>query len=88
MNMMSLKQLLDTEPKELCSWYNKYRTNLVHLLESIDIDTIHGMPSYRLLIADEYKEYASLFAELAPTFTDEDLYGSSSSSFSIDEEEN
>lgn len=81
MNMMSLKQLLDTEPKELCSWYNKYRTNLVHLLESIDIDTIHGMPSYRLLIADEYKEYASLF-------TDEDLYGSSSSSFSIDEEEN
>ena len=76
--MKSLKQLLDTEAKELSSWYNKYRSNLIHLLESIDIDTIYGMPSYRLLIPDEFDQFYSLFASLAPKFTHKDLYGCNS----------
>ena len=39
----SLKQLLDADEKELSSWENKYRSKIIHLLKSIEIDTIYGM---------------------------------------------
>ena len=65
--------LCDANESELSSWYNKYLSNIIHLIESIEIETIYGMPSYRLLKSDEYKEFASLFATPAPEFRYEDL---------------
>ena len=40
--MKILIELLDANKSELSSWYNKHRSNLIHLLESIiyTIDTI------------------------------------------------
>ena len=73
--MKSLKELLNTNEKELSSWENKYRSKLIHLWKSIEIDTIYGNPSYRLIIANEFKEFTSLFASLAPEFTHKDLCG-------------
>ena len=75
MTVKNLKQLLDTNNKELSSWENKYRSKIIHLLESIEIDAIYGMPSYRLIVANEFKEFTPLFASLAPEFTHKDIYG-------------
>ena len=71
--MKSLKELLNTNEKELSSWENKYRSKLIHSLKSIEIDTIFGNPSYRLIIANEFIEFTSLFASLAPEFAHKDL---------------
>ena len=73
--MKSLKQLLDADEKELSSWENKYRSKIIHLLKSIEIDTIYGMQSYRLIVHNEFKKFTPLFASLAPDFTHKDLYG-------------
>ena len=72
--MKSLKQLLDADEKELSSWENKYRSKIIHLLKSIEIDTIYGMQSYRLIVANEFKKFTPLFASLTPEFTHKDLY--------------
>ena len=73
--MLSLKQLLFANEKELSSWENKFRSKIIHLLTSIKIDTIYGMPSYRLIVDDEFKKFIPLFASLAPDFTHKDIYG-------------
>ena len=73
--MLSLNQLLFANEKELSSWENKFRSKIIHLLKSIKIDTIYGMPSYRLIVDDEFKKFIPLFASLAPDFTHKDIYG-------------
>ena len=45
------------------------------------------MPSYELLLTDEYKEFYSLFATLAPEFTHKDLYGCDTESDSYIEDD-
>ena len=72
--MLSLNQLLFANEKELSSWENKFRSKIIHLLKSIEIDTIYGMQSYRLIVANEFKKFTPLFASLAPEFTHKDLY--------------
>ena len=69
--MISLKDLVNTEDKELTLWYQEFRHNLLDLLDNIKIDKIYGSPAYRMIIMrDEYDEFRSLVCSLIPKFTD------------------
>ena len=73
--MISLKDLVNAEDKELTLWYQEFRHNLLDLLENIKIDKIYGSPSYRLIIMkDEYDKFCSLVCSLVPKFTDKNTY--------------
>ena len=73
--MISLKDLIFKEDKELTLWYQELRHNLLDLLESIKIDKIYGSPSNRLIIMkDEYDKFCSLVCSLIPKFTDKNTY--------------
>ena len=74
--MISLKDLIFKEDKELSSWYQQYKHNLLDLLENIKIDKIYGSPSYRFIIMkDEYDKFYPLFLTLAPKFTHKNTKG-------------
>ena len=73
--MISLKDLVNTEDKELTLWYREFRHNVLDLLENIKIDKIYGSTAYRLIIMkDEYDEFRSLVCSLVPKFTDKNTY--------------
>ena len=74
--MISLKDLIFKEDKELSLWYQEFRYNLLDLLESINIDKMYGSPAYRLIIMkDEYDEFYSLICSLVPKFTHKNTKG-------------
>ena len=73
--MISLKDLVNSEDKELTLWYQEFRHNLLDLLDSIKIDKIYGSPVYRIMIMkDEYDKFCSLVCSLVPKFTDKNTY--------------
>ena len=73
--MISLKDLVNAEDKELYLWYQEFRHNLLDLLDNIKIDKIYGSPAYRLIIMkDEYEKFCSLICSLVPKFTDKNTY--------------
>ena len=73
--MISLKDLIFTEDKELTLWYQQYRHNLLDLLAKVDIDEVHDASSFRLLISDEYEKFYHLFSSIAPKFTHKNTNG-------------
>ena len=82
--MISLKDLVNAEDKELTLWYQEFRHNLLDLLDSIKIDKIYGSPLYRLIIMKDegssirgqspYDKFCSLVCSLVPKFTDKNTY--------------
>ena len=67
--LISLKELIYKEDKELSLWYQQYRHKLLDLLENVSIDKEENSPCFRLLINDEYDEFYKLFISIAPDFT-------------------
>ena len=74
--MISLKDLIFTEDKELTLWYQQFRHNLLDLLENVFIDKICGSAAYQIVIMkDEYDEFRPMIGFLCPEFTHKNTYG-------------
>ena len=73
--LISLKDLIFKEDKELSLWYQEFRHNLLDLLADVEIDKIDGSPLYHILISEEYDEFYKLFSKIAPKFTHKNIKG-------------
>ena len=73
--MISLKDLIYKEDKELSLWYQQYRHNLINLLENVSIDKEDSAARFRILISDEFDEFYKLFTSISPNFTHKNIKG-------------
>ena len=73
--MISLKDLIYKEDKELSLWYQQYRHNLINLLENVSIDKEDSAARFRIIISDEFDEFYKLFTNIAPNFTHKNIKG-------------
>ena len=71
--MISLKDLIYKEDKELSLWYQQYRHNLINLLENVSIDKEDSAARFRIIISDEFDEFYKLFTKIAPNFTHKNI---------------
>lgn len=73
--MISLKDLIFTEDKELTLWYQQFRHNLLDLLANVFIDKIYGSAAYQIVIMkDEYDEFRPMIGFLCPEFTKKNIH--------------